>query len=149
MAEDLFNDEVTGQFIGSSAIEQFLSKCGQSCGCPVTVRYECGECCLKAMNCRLAGVVNGFLALRAFSPPGIITEPCECEEEEEEEENGLFGLSSVDAAKGPVNAIPYPPPMSFAQCALIPLDKVCSIESGAVQPLGVAASAEKEAEKAD
>lgn len=139
MADHLNNgDDVSGQFIGTNPIEQFLSKCGQNCGCPVTVRYECGDCCLKATNCRLAGIVSNFLALRAFSAPGIITDPCECEGE-----NGtpnLFGLSVDGACRPPF--CPAPQPVTFAQCALIPLDRVCCIESGAILPVGAVAGAE-------
>lgn len=126
-------DDVSGQFIGNNPIEQFLSKCGQNCGCPVTVRYECGGCCLKATNCRLAGIVNDFLGLRAFSAPGIITDPCECEECNGS--NDLIGLSVDGAGRPPWNG-PCPPPVTLAQCALIPLAKVCSIESGAMMPMG-------------
>ena len=48
-AEDLFQ-----QGLGDSAIGKFLCECGQNCCCPVNVRYQCGECCLKACGIRKA-----------------------------------------------------------------------------------------------
>lgn len=122
------NDEggIFQQALGSHPIGRFLSECGQQCGCPVTVRYECGECCLKATNARLAGIVDDFLGLRAFGPQGIITEPCECEEH-----NGPPPTRHGECSQPGCNA--SQPPTNGAQCALIPLDRVCSIESGSPQ----------------
>lgn len=136
-------DDVAGQFIGTNPIEQFLARCGQSCGCPVTVRYECGECCLKATNCRLSGIVGNFLGLRAFSPPGIITEPCECEECEGPSD--LIGFAEADGDGKERFKVPYLQPATYSQCALIPLNRVCSIESGAIMAGGLngVAGAEK------
>ncbi|OPZ65608.1 MAG: hypothetical protein BWY85_00464 [Firmicutes bacterium ADurb.Bin506] len=127
-AEDLFQ-----QGLGDSAIGKFLCECGQNCGCPVNVRYQCGECCLKAMNCKIDGIVNGFLGLRAFSPQGIITEPCECEEEEENGGPPDLVFPRSDGSQ-PDRHGPYPPPPIGAQCALIPLNRVCSIESTSLVP---------------
>lgn len=122
-------DDLYQQTLGNHPIGQFLSECGQSCGCPVTVRYECGDCCLKASNCRLAGIVNSFLGLKAFGPEGIITEPCECQ--------GIdVATSSTESDRSGCSrpGCNVPIPVSGVQCALIPLDRVCCIESGLPQP---------------
>jgi hypothetical protein len=81
----------------------FMNQCPDPCQL-VAVEFECGKCCKKACNARIVGIGGGFLSLAAFNPcPGIVIK--------------LFGEEGVIDTE-------------YAQCALIRLDRVCSIEVG-------------------
>ncbi len=81
----------------------FVAQCPDPCQA-VAVEFDCGECCKKACNARIAGIGGGFLSLAPFNPcSGIAVK--------------LFGEEGLIDTE-------------CAQCVLIRLDRVCSIELG-------------------
>ena len=81
----------------------FMNQCPDPCQL-VAVEFECGHCCKKACNARIAGIGGGFLSLAAFNPCSPIIIKLFCEG------------TVVDT--------------EYAQCTLIRLDRVCNIEIG-------------------
>lgn len=93
-----FKESLSGHPIGT-----FMSKCGNSCGCPWTVDYRCGCCCKRACNAKIVGICGGLLYLEPFDCYPIAVK--------------TFGEEGV------IDTI-------CARFVLIPWENVCSIEIG-------------------
>ncbi|HHV62418.1 MAG TPA: hypothetical protein GXX51_07250 [Firmicutes bacterium] len=72
----------------------------------IAVEFECDDCCKKALNARILTVIDGFLILVGFNNGCILVKT-------------ISGGELVE--KEVVRAI------------IIPLNRVCSVEFGAVQ----------------
>jgi hypothetical protein len=129
----------TDESLRQHPIGQFLDKCGQQCACPVIVYFQCGECCLRICNAKISGISSGFLTLQALSLPGLITAPCPCEEEENDNGPDLQLMAKPGHHGKHHNTVPTC--SDIAQCALIPLDRVCCIQAGV--PAAMALGAEE------
>ncbi|MGE5572108.1 MAG: hypothetical protein ACM3ZU_03685 [Bacteroidota bacterium] len=72
----------------------------------IAVEFECDDCCKKALNARILRVIDEFLILVGFEEASIVVKT-------------ISGGQLVER--------------ELVRAIVIPLDRVCSIEIGAVQ----------------
>ncbi len=72
----------------------------------IAVEFECDGCCKKALNARIVAIISGFLILVGFGGASIVVKT-------------ISGGQLVER--------------ELVRAIVIPLDRVCSIEVGAVQ----------------
>lgn len=72
----------------------------------IAVEFECDDCCKKALNARILRIIRGFVILVGFGGASILVKT-------------ISGGQLVER--------------ELVRAIIIPLDRVCSIEIGAVQ----------------